>query len=124
MQLLGLGSAFLSQCPSPALVSFIGKASNPWTDAHPGCVQGTCDELALDVLVNMLLGFSRDFCGLKKVYIGGVNRSWPLPEEDKEEEEPEVCVCVGGWVGLWVGWENGESVEWRNLPSLNGGDDM
>ena len=53
-------------------------------------MQGTCDELALDVLVNMLLGFSRDFCGLKKVYIGGVNRSWPLPEEDEEEEEPEV----------------------------------
>jgi hypothetical protein len=51
---------------------------------------GTCDELALDVLVNTLLGFSRDFCGLKKVYLGGVNRSWPVPEEEEENEEDMV----------------------------------
>ncbi|GAX83147.1 hypothetical protein CEUSTIGMA_g10573.t1 [Chlamydomonas eustigma] len=51
---------------------------------------GTCDELALDVMVNTLLGFSRDFCGLKKVYVGGVNRSWPVPEEEEEENEEDM----------------------------------
>lgn len=47
---------------------------------------GTCDELALDVLVNSLLGFSKDFFGLKKIYVGGVNKSWPVPEVDDEVE--------------------------------------
>jgi hypothetical protein len=28
---------------------------------------GTCDELSLDVLLNMLMGYSQDFAGLKNV---------------------------------------------------------
>ena len=62
---------------------------------------GTCDEIALDVLVNLLLGFSKDYCGLKRVTVGGANKSWPLPKEVQEEEEggeePEVRGKWGGW---------------------------
>ena len=81
---------------------------------------GTCDELALDVLVsvfshstkliyyyktcifsfgnwvqiNSLLGFSRDFCGIRKINVGGVNKSWPVPD-DEDDEEPQVGVhCI------------------------------
>ncbi len=52
---------------------------------------GTCDELALDALINCLAGFSRDVLGLKQVVIGGQNRDWPVPETgDREGDEEEV----------------------------------
>ena len=47
---------------------------------------GTCDEMAFDVLINALLGFSKDFFGLKKIYVGGRNKNWPVPEVDEEVE--------------------------------------
>jgi len=47
---------------------------------------GTCDELSLDVLINMLMGFSRDLSGLKKVYVGGSNQNWPAPKEEQSED--------------------------------------
>ncbi|EFJ41224.1 hypothetical protein VOLCADRAFT_107769 [Volvox carteri f. nagariensis] len=45
---------------------------------------GTADELSLDVLINMLVGFSAEMCGLKSVLLGGENEDWPVPEEDRE----------------------------------------
>ncbi|KAJ9522624.1 hypothetical protein QJQ45_019700 [Haematococcus lacustris] len=46
---------------------------------------GTCDELALDVLLNSLMGFSRDLAGLSQVLVGGVNEDWEVPEEPRED---------------------------------------
>eukprot|EP00955_Chlamydomonas_euryale_P069767 360578-Chlamydomonas_euryale.AAC.6 len=53
---------------------------------------GTCDELALDVLLNMLLGFSKDFCGVRKVLVGGANRNWPVDDDDDEVSTEHVHV--------------------------------
>lgn len=54
---------------------------------------GTCDELSLDVLVNALMGYSRDLAGLRRVVVGGQNSDWPLPDgHDDDEAEPQV-----GW---------------------------
>ncbi len=54
---------------------------------------GTADELALDVLLNMLMGFSRECCGIKRICVGGENDTWPLPNRP-QEEMPKVGVCV------------------------------
>ncbi|MCS7225561.1 MAG: DUF3531 family protein [Gloeomargarita sp. SKYB31] len=39
---------------------------------------GTSDGLALDVLINALRQFSREYVPLKTVIIGGVNPDWPV----------------------------------------------
>ena len=64
---------------------------------------GTGDELALDVLLNLLVGFSKDFAGIKRVLVGGVNRNWAVPE-DKEDEEHEM---VRGRTVTWPWSEEG-----------------
>jgi hypothetical protein len=48
---------------------------------------GTADELALDVLLNMMIGYSKDWSGIKKIYLGGSNKSWPVPKETYEDEQ-------------------------------------
>lgn len=48
---------------------------------------GTADELCLDVLINMMAGFSRDLSGLKKIYMGGSNRNWPAPKKQEEADD-------------------------------------
>ncbi|EIE27423.1 hypothetical protein COCSUDRAFT_11745 [Coccomyxa subellipsoidea C-169] len=40
---------------------------------------GTADELALDVLINALINFSRENVGITHCFIGGVNKEWPVP---------------------------------------------
>jgi hypothetical protein len=55
----------------------------------------------VDVLINMLLGFSRDFCGLKRVYVGGVNKSWPLDKDEDMEDEEVGAVVVDATPSLW-----------------------
>lgn len=50
---------------------------------------GTCDELALDVLINLMVGYSRDLCGIDRINIGGENEEWRLPVEE-EDTGPEV----------------------------------
>ena len=37
---------------------------------------GTADEMALDVLINSLIQFSREYYGLKQIIIGGENEDW------------------------------------------------
>lgn len=41
---------------------------------------GTTDEMALDVLINALMGFSKDHLGIKKLLVGGTNDDWPVPD--------------------------------------------
>jgi hypothetical protein len=48
---------------------------NPYLDSVD---MGTADEIALDVLINSLVGLSRDVAALRTVYVGGENSDWPL----------------------------------------------
>lgn len=57
---------------------------------------GTADELALDVLLNTLLGFSADMVALRSVRLGGQNEDWPLPEEDPDDDYLKVGGAGGG----------------------------
>merc|ERR1739838_297523 len=40
---------------------------------------GTADELALDIFINMLTGFSKDFKPILQIIIGGDNSDWHRP---------------------------------------------
>ncbi|KXZ52510.1 hypothetical protein GPECTOR_9g554 [Gonium pectorale] len=42
---------------------------------------GTADELALDVLINMLVGYSAQMAGLRSITLGGENEDWPVPPD-------------------------------------------
>ncbi|CAL8463346.1 g2880 [Coccomyxa elongata] len=57
-----------------------GKWCRCWFDL------GTSDELALDVLINALLNFSRENVGIKQCIIGGVNADWPIPSMQADSE--------------------------------------
>ncbi|MEW5297156.1 MAG: hypothetical protein WDW36_000382 [Sanguina aurantia] len=60
------------------------------------CVDmGSCDELALDVLLNLLVGFSRDLCGIDHIFVGGENEEWRVPHEEEEDTGPEVGAPPG-----------------------------
>jgi Protein of unknown function (DUF3531) len=39
---------------------------------------GTSDAIALDVLLNALVQFSKDFVHLERIFIGGENEDWPI----------------------------------------------
>lgn len=68
---------------------------------------GTCDELALDTLLNSLVGFSRDVAALAGVRVGGVNEGWPVPDTP-DEADSDLMVGTGpasmlGWADrLWL----------------------
>ncbi|GFR47844.1 hypothetical protein Agub_g9624, partial [Astrephomene gubernaculifera] len=50
---------------------------------------GTADELSLDILLNMLVGFSTQMCGLRSIRLGGVNADWPVPSDEDMGLLPE-----------------------------------
>lgn len=47
---------------------------------------GTADELSIDVLLNMLLGFSKDFFPITKILMGGDNADWTRPPRQSRME--------------------------------------
>jgi len=50
---------------------------------------GTSDAIALDVLLNALINFNKEFIEIKQLLIGGENEDWPLPEhQDRFYQEP------------------------------------
>ena len=50
---------------------------------------GTADELALDVLINSLAQFSREYAGIARAVIGGVNADWADGTERTEPLMPK-----------------------------------
>lgn len=56
-------------------VQFQGSWARCWFDL------GTTDAIALDVLVNTLKQFSKDYIVIHRVYIGGENEDWPIPRD-------------------------------------------
>ncbi|MBC6477517.1 MAG: DUF3531 family protein [Hormoscilla sp. GM7CHS1pb] len=47
---------------------------------------GTSDAIALDVLVNALLQFSKDYVNIETLIVGGENEDWPIPKEGRQED--------------------------------------
>ncbi|MEO0408008.1 MAG: DUF3531 family protein [Cyanobacteria bacterium P01_A01_bin.135] len=44
---------------------------------------GTSDAIALDVLINTLAQFSKDYVPIRRVLVGGENSDWPTPDEER-----------------------------------------
>ena len=55
-------------------VEYEGVWARCWFDL------GTSDALALDVLLNALKQFNKDYVAIEQVLIGGENEDWPTPE--------------------------------------------
>lgn len=37
---------------------------------------GSADELAIDILLNSLMQLSKEYVGIKKIFVGGINEDW------------------------------------------------
>jgi len=46
---------------------------------------GTSDAIALDVLVNALRQFSRDYVNIETFIVGGENHDWRIPENMRQQ---------------------------------------
>lgn len=46
---------------------------------------GTSDAIALDVLINALRQFSREYVAITGLFIGGENPDWPIPRTHRPE---------------------------------------
>ncbi len=42
---------------------------------------GTSDAIALDILINALWQFSKEYVKIENLIIGGINSDWPVPEQ-------------------------------------------
>ncbi|MEM9904101.1 MAG: DUF3531 family protein [Cyanobacteria bacterium P01_D01_bin.44] len=60
-------------------VQFEGLWARCWFDL------GTTDALALDVLLNTLDQLSQDYVVITRVFIGGENEDWPIPEDSQSD---------------------------------------
>ncbi len=47
---------------------------------------GTSDAIALDVLMNALLQFSKDYVHIETLIVGGENGDWPIPKERHQQD--------------------------------------
>ncbi|MEL6248323.1 MAG: DUF3531 family protein [Cyanobacteria bacterium J06627_15] len=56
-------------------VQFQGTWARCWFDL------GTTDAIALDVLINTLQQFDKDYVAIRRVQIGGDNEEWPIPRD-------------------------------------------
>ncbi len=59
-------------------VEYNGTWARCWFDL------GTSDAIALDILINALRQFSRDYVSLETLIIGGENADWPIPENVRQ----------------------------------------
>lgn len=55
---------------------------------------GTSDAIALDVLVNALLQFSKDYVHIETLIVGGENEDWPIAEERRQQDKVEDSYYV------------------------------
>jgi hypothetical protein len=70
---------FISVMHNMSEVQFQGVWARCWFDL------GTTDALALDVLLNTLGQFSKDYVAIQRVFIGGENEDWPIPQDSRPE---------------------------------------
>ncbi|MBU6228255.1 MAG: DUF3531 family protein [Cyanobacteria bacterium REEB459] len=74
-----LGDSMLSVMHNMGEVEYQGCWARCWLDL------GTSDALALDVLINTLEQFSREYVVIEKCLIGGENDDWPIPHNRRPE---------------------------------------
>jgi hypothetical protein len=74
-----LGDTMLSVMHNISEVEYQGLWARCWLD------MGTSDALALDVLINALDQFSREYVTIEACYIGGENPDWPIPGSGQPE---------------------------------------
>jgi hypothetical protein len=67
-------SAFMALMHNMGEFEYEGVWARCWFDL------GTADAIALDMLINALKQFSKDYVTLEWLIIGGVNEDWPVPE--------------------------------------------
>lgn len=60
-------------------VQYQGVWARCWFDL------GTTDAIALDVLINALNQFSREYVAIRELIIGGENADWPIPTTHRPE---------------------------------------
>lgn len=58
-------------------VEYQGNWARCWFDI------GTSDAIALDVLINSLRQFSKDYIAIQRVIVGGENEDWRVPESGR-----------------------------------------
>ena len=56
-------------------VQFQGTLARCWFDL------GTTDAIALDVLINTLQQFDKDYVAIRRVQVGGDSEEWPIPRD-------------------------------------------
>lgn len=44
---------------------------------------GTCDAIALDILINALKQLTKEYVTIKKLIVGGENKNWPVPDRSQ-----------------------------------------
>lgn len=69
----------------PSLMHEMGDLDYHGKWARVNLDLGTADEMALDVLLNTLVGFSKDHAAIKRIFVGGENDEWPLPDKDEAD---------------------------------------
>ena len=60
-------------------VEYEGLWARCWFDL------GTSDAIAIDVLLNALKQFSRDYVAIEQIIIGGENEDWPIPDHHQPD---------------------------------------
>jgi Protein of unknown function (DUF3531) len=76
--------ALMSVMHNMSEVEFQGCWARCWFDL------GTTDALALDVLLNTLSQFSKDYIVITQVFVGGENADWPIPRESGALSDPAL----------------------------------
>jgi hypothetical protein len=74
-----LSNSMLSVMHNMGEVQYEGLWARCWLDL------GTSDALAVDVLINTLEHFSREYVVIETCYIGGENPDWPIPGSGRPE---------------------------------------
>lgn len=67
-------NAMMSVMHNMAEFEYQGTWGRCWFDL------GTSDAVALDVLINTLKQFSKDYVVIKRLIVGGENEDWPIPD--------------------------------------------
>jgi len=70
----------------PAFLHELGKIEFKGKWARFYLDMGTCDELSLDILVNLLIGFSKEFSTFSHIVFGGENTDWKRPRQTSRME--------------------------------------
>ncbi|MEO0540353.1 MAG: DUF3531 family protein [Cyanobacteria bacterium P01_A01_bin.105] len=60
-------------------VQFQGTLARCWFDL------GTTDAIALDVLINTLKQFDKDYVAIRRVQVGGDHEEWPIPKDAQDD---------------------------------------